>query len=793
MRLSVAASSAWGRNKLLATVIGLALTFGLLVAMPPVPAEAATCPCTIFTSSQSPTVASDSESVPIELGVKFRADQDGFVSGIRFYKGSGNTGTHTGSLWSSAGNRLATVTFTGESGTGWQQADFASPVAVNANTTYIASYYAPNGHYAADEGYFANSGVANAPLTALRNGVDGGNGVYRYGSGGGFPNSTFNSTNYWVDLIFSSSGADTTKPTVTDRQPSSGATGVPVTTTVSATFSELVKASTISMTLAAGSTVAASTSYDAASRTVTLTPNANLATSTTYTVNLYGARDTADNQMDPVTWTFTTGATGNGCPCTIWPSSTVPATTAAADNSAVELGVKFRANRDGYITGIRFYKGSGNTGTHVGSLWTSGGDKLGSVTFTGESATGWQKATFSAPVPVTANSTYVASYYAPVGRYAVNQDYFASAATTNGPLTALRDGTDGGNGIYRYGTSGFPNSTYRSSNYWVDVVFDTSANDTTAPTVVAKVPAAGSSGVAVGTSVSATFSEAVVGSSVNIELRGPGNTLVTASTTYSSASQTETLTPDAPLANSTTYTATVSGARDSSNNTMSPVTWSFTTAAPAPPPPDQGPGGPIAIITSSNPYSKYLAEILRTEGLNEFKTVDVSTLSDSTLAAYDVVVLGNVSVTAAQASTLTTWVNGGGNLIAMKPDSDLSSLLGITSATGTVDNGYLKVDPTTAPGAGIVSGTIQYHGTADNYSLSGAQAIATLYSNATSATNRPAVTLRDVGSNGGQAAAFTFDLPQSIVLTRQGNPAWVGTERDGQSPIRSDDMFFGGS
>ena len=103
------------------------------------------------------------------------------------------------------------------------------------------------------------------------------------------------------------------------------------------------------------------------------------------------------------------------------------------------------------------------------------------------------------------------------------------------------------------------------------------------------------------------------------------------------------------------------------------------------------------------------------------------------------------------------------------------------------------MDTATAPGAGIVSDTIQYHGAADRYTLSGAQAIATIYSNATTATTFPAVTLRDVGTNGGQAAAFTFDLPRSVVQTRQGNPAWAGTERDGQSPIRSDDMFFGGS
>ena len=50
--------------------------------------------------------------------------------------------------------------------------------------------------------------------------------------------------------------------------------------------------------------------------------------------------------------------------------------------------------------------------------------------------------------------------------------------------------------------------------------------------------------------------------------------------------------------------------------------------------------------------------------------------------------------------------------------------------------------------------------------------------------------MRSVGSAGGQAAAFTFDLARSIVQTRQGNPAWAGQERDGFPPIRSDDLFF---
>ena len=153
----------------------------------------------------------------------------------------------------------------------------------------------------------------------------------------------------------------------------------------------------------------------------------------------------------------------------------MPATPAAADTDAVELGVKFRAAQDGFITGIRFYKGTGNTGTHIGSLWTSTGTKLGSVTFTNETATGWQQATFATPIAVTANTTYIASYHAPNGRYALNT-FGLSTAVTNGPattLTALASGTDGGNGVYNYSTTPgtFPTNTFNASNYWVDVTY----------------------------------------------------------------------------------------------------------------------------------------------------------------------------------------------------------------------------------------------------------------------------------------------------------------------------------
>ena len=363
-----------GRTRVIGFVLMLALGLGTLLGQAPEPAAAATCPCTIFTAGQTPANPAENDTDAVELGVKFRSDQAGFITGVRFYKGTGNTGTHTGSLWTAAGARLATVTFTGETASGWQQATFASPVAVTANTTYVASYYAPVGRYAGDNGYFS-SGVAGSPLSALASGVEGGNGVYRYGTGGGFPNSSYQSTNYWVDVVFESTAVDTTKPIVTDRSPAAGATGVPTTgTVVTATLSEPVVAGSpvLSVTPSGGAPVAGTTAYDAGTRTVTFTSTGALAVAT-FTVNLSGARDPAGNTMDPVSWSFTTAAGGSGCPCTIWASTATPSTPSTADSSAVEVGVKFRANVAGYVTGVRFYKGAGNTGTHTGSLWTTGG------------------------------------------------------------------------------------------------------------------------------------------------------------------------------------------------------------------------------------------------------------------------------------------------------------------------------------------------------------------------------------------------------------------------------------
>ncbi|GAA3798975.1 hypothetical protein GCM10022226_17950 [Sphaerisporangium flaviroseum] len=315
----------------------------------------------IWPTTALPAIASSGDTNSVEVGVKFQTSTPGVISGVRFYKGSFNTGTHVGNLWTSTGQLLARATFTAESSNGWQKVAFSAPVTVTPGTTYVASYFAPQGNYSKDSPYFTQP-VVRGPLTALADGTDGGDGLYKYTSSTAFPTSTYKASNYWADVIF-----------------------VPSTS--------------------------------------------------------------------------------------LWTDATVPATTSYPDSNGVSLGVKFKSAVTGVISGIRFYKGAGNTGTHIGNLWSRTGQLLASATFTNETASGWQQVTFANPVPISAGTTYVASYYAPNGRYSVTRPYFGTQYV-NDPLTALASGADGGNGVYSYSaTNVFPTNTYQQTNYWVDVLF----------------------------------------------------------------------------------------------------------------------------------------------------------------------------------------------------------------------------------------------------------------------------------------------------------------------------------
>ncbi|MDT7843028.1 DUF4082 domain-containing protein [Streptomyces justiciae] len=432
------------------------------------------CPCTVWPATAVPGTVNAGDGGSVELGVKFRTTVAGSITGVRFYKSPYNTGTHTGNLWTKDGKLLATGTFTGESASGWQQLNFATPVTVKANTTYVASYFAPNGGYSYDT-TFANSDAGLAPLTALKSGTDGGNGVYRYTSTSAFPTSASSGSNYWVDVVLDTSTASTTPPTVTSTSPTSGATDTAITASVSAVFSASVDSDNLTFTLKDpdGNTVPGAVTLPAANK-ATFTPSTELSLHTKYTATVQASDVWGNAMADPVTWSFTTSATPPAvtCPCTLWSSSAVPATTdMTADPNSVELGTRFTSSAAGWITGVTFYKGTGNSGTHTGSLWTDSGTLLASGTFTNETATGWQTLTFATPVAVTADTAYVVSYHAPNGHYAVDGGYFASAHQSY-PLTGTADTTAHHNGLYKYGAdSAFPTGSYGSANYWVGPVF----------------------------------------------------------------------------------------------------------------------------------------------------------------------------------------------------------------------------------------------------------------------------------------------------------------------------------
>jgi hypothetical protein len=511
---------------------------------------------TLFSTSATPATVTVSDNNSVELGVKFQASMNGTITGIRFYKGPQNTGTHVADLWTATGTLLASATFTNEGTSGWQQVDFSSPVAITAGTTYVASYHT-NGDYSADNNYFA-AAHTNGSLTALASSTSGGDGVYAYGTGALFPTNTYNAGNYWVDVVFE---GNSLQPPVANNDSGFFATensalsipasallandtdpnGLPlsiagVNNPSNGTVTYNSSAQTVSFVPTTGYSGPASFTYaitdgqsGTASANVSLTVNAippmanndsgfvatmnttdsiaasallandtdpnGLPLSITGVTNASNGTVTYNSSTQTVSFVPTAGYTGTASftysitdgkgtasanvallvndPSvdSLFSPASTPAIAAVNDPSAVEVGLKFQATTNGEITGLRFYKGPGNTGPHVADLWSSTGTPLATATFTNETAGGWQQVNFSSPVAITAGTTYVASYHTNSGDYSANPNLFATAQT-NGPLTAPSSSSSGGNGVYAYGSSSlFPTNSFNSTSYGVDVLF----------------------------------------------------------------------------------------------------------------------------------------------------------------------------------------------------------------------------------------------------------------------------------------------------------------------------------
>jgi hypothetical protein len=176
----------------------------------------------LWSTSDTPVIrAVADDPAGVELGVRVKVAQSGAITAIRFYKGPGNTGSHTATLWSANGHKLATGTLTHETAVGWQTLILPTPVAVSAGATYVASYHAPHGHYADDTGYFTvprSAGLLTAPRNA---------GVYAYGRHVAFPTRTWRASNYWVDIVLAPIAPPTTSTTTTSTNTTTTATTMP--------------------------------------------------------------------------------------------------------------------------------------------------------------------------------------------------------------------------------------------------------------------------------------------------------------------------------------------------------------------------------------------------------------------------------------------------------------------------------------------------------------------------------------------------------------------------------------
>ena len=160
-------------------------------AQPPLAANAES----VYGDDTVPHLITDPDTGSVELGVKFSSDVDILVTGIRFFKGPQNTGEHVATLWGPSRTPLAKAQFANETESGWQQAEFAAPVAVAAGTELVASYLAPDGLYSADTEGFAEA-VTDGTVTFPE-----GAGVYTYRDGR-YPSRNYENSNYYVDVLY---------------------------------------------------------------------------------------------------------------------------------------------------------------------------------------------------------------------------------------------------------------------------------------------------------------------------------------------------------------------------------------------------------------------------------------------------------------------------------------------------------------------------------------------------------------------------------------------------------------
>ncbi|SDY36924.1 Cadherin domain-containing protein [Jannaschia faecimaris] len=414
----------------------------------------------------------------LELGVEFEATQAGVITEVRYYRAAGDAGdtdVRAAHLWNAAGTLLATGQFISAPGeTGWQTATFASPVLIQAGQTYTASYRTDD-NYLGSSGFFGTnytnaSGVLSADAIT--------NGVYRYGADLAAPTSSFNATNYWVDLGFEPGVVPSNEaPVLTSANAFSALENQTLAGTITATDAD----NNLLTYSIAGGVDAARFNIDATSGVLSFVdrPDFELPADTGGD-NIYDVTVAVSDGIAPaVTQDIQITVTDEDPEApplsfaTLFAETDTPATTITTDPTVYELGVQFSATTEGEVSDLRYFRSTpdaSDTDVRVLNLWDSNGNRLATTTVQSDPGdTGWQIGALSAPVTLTPGSDYVVSY-GTTENYVATSFFFQSDYT--GPDGLLEAG-GGNNGLFAAGlTDVFPTQSYQSTNYWVDVGFD---------------------------------------------------------------------------------------------------------------------------------------------------------------------------------------------------------------------------------------------------------------------------------------------------------------------------------
>ena len=254
----------------------------------------------------------------------------------------------------------------------------------------------------------------------------------------------------WNSVFTRQYAATTPSSTVGSEQSGSGSSGNTVTVTNPGSQTGFVGTAASLQISASDSASGQTLTYSASGLPAGLSINSSSGL-------ISGTPTTAGSSNVTVTATDTTGASGSAtftwtisapCPCSAWGSGAAPASIATSNTTPYEAGTRFYTSVNGNVTALRFYKEAGMASTHTGDLWDSNGNLLATVTFTNESASGWQQANLSSPVAITANTPYIVSYIITGGPFGYTQSQFATQGVDNGPVHLYQDGVDGSNGVF---------------------------------------------------------------------------------------------------------------------------------------------------------------------------------------------------------------------------------------------------------------------------------------------------------------------------------------------------------